>query len=112
LIDTAIGAKKTNSTIVGIQDGEPMTKRFCAAAVFALLTVTAPAHALVETESLDINYPGNLTLTGNLDIQLAAPSVSAYLPQSLTALASTVLLLSHWIRPEHPARMGTDICIT
>src|ERR1022692_3289732 len=67
-----------------------MTKRFrTAAAVFALLTTTAPAHAAlitdddgypVEVESLNLSFANNFTVTGDLGIGLGAPSVVTYLP--------------------------------
>jgi hypothetical protein len=61
--------------------------RTIAAAIFALLAVvTAPARAMMvdyvetEVESLDLNYPGPNTLTGNLGIVIGAPSINGYDP--------------------------------
>jgi hypothetical protein len=50
-------------------------KRTIAAAIFALLAVSTPAHAAFvpiewyQIDSLNLTYPGNTTLTGDLDIQ-------------------------------------------
>lgn len=63
-----------------------------AAAVFALLAVTAPstAHAVLvdppfewyQDDILNLTYPNNTTLTGDLHILDAAPMAGAYRPSS------------------------------
>jgi hypothetical protein len=59
-------------------------KRTIAAAIFALLAVTAPAHAAYvdvwyQIDSLDLTYPNNNTLTGDLYIQDGAAMVGEYI---------------------------------
>jgi hypothetical protein len=68
-------------------------KRTIAAAIFALLAVSTPAHAAFvpiewyQIDSLNLTYPGNTTLTGDLDIQDGAPSVGAYIAGSNSSLS-------------------------
>jgi hypothetical protein len=73
-------------------------RRTFAAAIFALLAITVPpAYAYtfgIEDFNLNLTYPGSLNLTGNLNIQLSAPSVPAYLPQQSSMLSVNGTLLS------------------
>jgi hypothetical protein len=54
-------------------EGGAMTSKLCtAAAVFALLTVAAPAHAYtIAIESLDLNFGNGYQETGNLGISVS-----------------------------------------
>jgi hypothetical protein len=60
------------------------------AAVFALLIATAPARAALvweEIDTIDLTYPNNTTLTGELNIRDAAPFVvGAYVPEESSSL--------------------------
>jgi hypothetical protein len=70
-------------------------------AMLALLTVTAPAHAAFddptfapEVLSLNLTYPDDLALTGDLDIGLGAPGVAVYRPFSGNSSGLTLTPLS------------------
>jgi hypothetical protein len=60
--------------------------RTIAAAIFALLVFTTPARATMvdmpyewyQIDTLDLTFPNGITLTGDLDIVDAAPSVGTY----------------------------------